>query len=103
MKIAIIRQKFVLYGGAEQFADGYIHQLANSGHEVHIFANQWTRSNHKNIHYHEVATLNFSAFFRTLSFSRRVVEKFASNNLISFRVTKKLGHRMFTEQVMAVI
>ena len=75
MKIAIIRQKFVLYGGAEQFADGYIHQLANSGHEVHIFANQWTRSNHKNIHYHKVPTLNLNAFFRTLSFSRRVVKK----------------------------
>ena len=75
MKIAIIRQKFVLYGGAEQFADGYIHQLANSGHEVHIFANQWARSNHKNIHYHKVPTLNLNAFFRTLSFSRRVVKK----------------------------
>jgi len=72
MKIAIIRQKFVLYGGAEQFADGYIHQLANSGHEVHIFANQWIRSNHKNIHYHKVASLNLNAFFRTLSFSKRV-------------------------------
>ena len=75
MKIAIIRQKFVLYGGAEQFADGYIHQLANSGHEVHIFANQWIRSNHKNIHYHKVASLNLNAFFRTLSFSRGVVKK----------------------------
>ena len=75
MKIAIIRQKFVLYGGAEQFADGYIHQLANSGHEVHIFANQWTRSHHKNIHYHKVETLNLNSFFRTLSFSRRVVNK----------------------------
>ena len=48
MKIAIIRQKFVLYGGAEQFADSYIHQLAESGHEIHIFANQWIPSHHKN-------------------------------------------------------
>ena len=52
MKIAIIRQKFVLYGGAEQFADGFIHQLAESGHEVHIFANSWTPSHHSNINHH---------------------------------------------------
>jgi len=75
MKIAIIRKKFVLYGGAEQFADGYIHQLAESGHEVHIFANQWIPSHHKNIQHHFVATLNFNAFFRTLSFSRNVAKK----------------------------
>jgi len=75
MKIAIIRQKFVLYGGAEQFVDGYIHQLAESGHEVHIFANQWTPSHHKNIHHHFVATLNLNAFFRTFSFSRNVAKK----------------------------
>ena len=49
MKIAIIRQKFVLYGGAEQFADGFIHQLAESGHEVHIFSNSWIPSHHSNI------------------------------------------------------
>tara|TARA_B100000686_G_scaffold250008_1_gene260106 strand:- start:609 stop:1739 length:1131 start_codon:yes stop_codon:yes gene_type:complete len=75
MKIAIIRQKFVLYGGAEQFADGYIHELAKSGHEVHIFANHWTPSNQQNIFFHQVPTLNLNAFFRTLSFSRAVANK----------------------------
>jgi UDP-glucose:(heptosyl)LPS alpha-1,3-glucosyltransferase len=75
MKIAIIRQKFVLYGGAEQFADGFIHQLAESGHEVHIFANRWTPSHHNNIHHHFVATLHFNSFVRTLSFARSVAQK----------------------------
>ena len=75
MKIAIIRQKFVLYGGAEQFADGFIHQLAESGHQVHIFANRWTPSQHSNIHHHFVATLHFNAFVRTLSFARSVAQK----------------------------
>ena len=75
MKIAIIRQKFVLYGGAEQFADGFIHQLAESGHQVHIFANRWTPSHHSNIHHHFVATLHFNAFIRTLSFARSVAKK----------------------------
>ena len=75
MKIAIIRQKFVLYGGAEQFADSFIHQLAESGHEVHIFANSWAPSHHSNIHHHFVATLHFNAFVRTLSFARSVAKK----------------------------
>ena len=75
MKIAIIRQKFVLYGGAEQFVDGFIHQLAESGHQVHIFANRWTPSHHSNIHHHFVATLDFNAFIRTLSFARSVAKK----------------------------
>ena len=75
MKIAIIRQKFVLYGGAEQFADGFIHQLAESGHEVHIFANSWTPSHHSNINHHFVGILGLNAFFRTLSFSIQVSKK----------------------------
>jgi hypothetical protein len=29
MKIAVIRQKFVNYGGAEQFVSGYAKHLAN--------------------------------------------------------------------------
>jgi UDP-glucose:(heptosyl)LPS alpha-1,3-glucosyltransferase len=75
MKIAIIRQKFVLYGGAEQFANGFIHQVAESGHEVHIFANSWTPSHHNNIHHHNIENLNLNAFFRTLSFARLVAKK----------------------------
>ena len=80
MKIAIIRQKFVLYGGAEQFADGFIHQLAQSGHEVHIFSNSWTPSHNSNIIHHFVGTLGLNAFFRTLSFSIKVSKKIREQN-----------------------
>jgi UDP-glucose:(heptosyl)LPS alpha-1,3-glucosyltransferase len=69
MRIAIIRQKFVLYGGAEQFVQGYIHQLAEAGHDIHIFANQWTPSDHPNIHIHHVPSIKLNAFIRTLSFA----------------------------------
>ena len=63
MKIAVIRQKFVNYGGAEQFVSGYTNQLANMGHEVHIFANQWTSSNHPNINIHSVRAIKKNSFF----------------------------------------
>jgi UDP-glucose:(heptosyl)LPS alpha-1,3-glucosyltransferase len=69
MKIAIIRQKFVLYGGAEQFVQGYIQQLAEAGHDIHIFANQWTSSEHPNIHLHHVPAFKLNAFIRTMSFA----------------------------------
>ena len=70
MKIAIIRQKFVLYGGAEQFVQGYVHQLAEAGHDIHIFATQWSPSNHPNIHLHHVPSYKLNSFIRTLSFAR---------------------------------
>ena len=82
MKIAIIRQKFVLYGGAEQFADGFIHQLAQSGHKVHVFSNSWTPSHHSNIIHHFVGILGLNAFLRTLSFS---VQGFQKNQRTTFR------------------
>ena len=69
MKIAIIRQKFVNYGGAEQFVSGYVKQLSNMGHEVHIFANQWTSSNHPNIKIHSVRAIKRNSFLRVLSFA----------------------------------
>ena len=69
MKIAVVRQKFVNYGGAEQFVSGYANQLANMGHEVHIFANQWTSSNHPNINIHSVRAIKRNSFLRNLSFA----------------------------------
>ena len=69
MKIAVIRQKYVNYGGAEQFVSEYTTHLANAGHNIHIFANQWTPSNHPNIRVHPVRVIKLNSFFRTLSFA----------------------------------
>ena len=69
MKIAIVRQKYVNYGGAEQFVSEYTTHLANAGHNIHIFANQWKPSNHPNIRMHAVRTIELSSFLRTLSFA----------------------------------
>ena len=69
MKIAIIRQKYVNYGGAEQFVSEYTKHLANAGHDIHIFANQWTPSNHPNIRIHPVRAIKRNSFLRALSFA----------------------------------
>ena len=69
MKIAIIRQKFVNYGGAEQFISSYTTHIADMGHEIHIFANQWEPSNHPNIIIHPVRALKKNSFLRSISFA----------------------------------
>ena len=69
MKIAVVRQKYVNYGGAEQFVSEYTTHLANAGHNIHIFANQWMPSDHPNIHVHPVRAIRLNSFLRTLSFA----------------------------------
>ena len=96
MKIAIIRQKFVLYGGAEQFANGFIHQLAESGHEVHIFSNSWTPSHHSNINHHFVGVLGLNAFFRTLTFAIKVSKKIREQHFDIIQSHEKTwGHDIY--------
>lgn len=68
MKIAIIRQKYVNYGGAESFVQQYTEWLAEHGHEIHIFAHRWTPSAKENIHLRPVPVLTFNSLLRTLSF-----------------------------------
>jgi UDP-glucose:(heptosyl)LPS alpha-1,3-glucosyltransferase len=69
MKVAVIRYKYVNYGGAEGFVDQYTHQLAKAGHEVHIFAHQWGTGDHPHLHVHRVPAWTFNSWVRSLSFS----------------------------------
>ena len=69
MKIAVIRQKYVNYGGAEGFVDQFTNQLAKENQEVHIFAHQWRTKDHPHIQVHPVAAWTFNSFLRSLSFA----------------------------------
>lgn len=69
MKIAVIRQKYVNYGGAEGFSAEHTLQLAKAGHEVHIFASSWTSPDLPNIHFHKVPTIRLNSYLRYLSFA----------------------------------
>ncbi len=69
MKVAVIRYKYVNYGGAEGFVDQYTNQLAGAGHEVHIFAHQWEAGDHPKLIVHPVPAWTFNSFLRSLSFS----------------------------------
>jgi UDP-glucose:(heptosyl)LPS alpha-1,3-glucosyltransferase len=69
VKIAIIRQKYVNYGGAENFSAECALQLAKAGHEVHIFANRWTSPELPNIYFHKVPAVRIGSLLRYLSFA----------------------------------
>ena len=66
MKIAVIRQKYVNYGGAEKLSVEFARLMAEAGHEIHIFANQWSPSPHPNIHFHKVPVIKLNSFLRFL-------------------------------------
>jgi UDP-glucose:(heptosyl)LPS alpha-1,3-glucosyltransferase len=69
MKVAVVRYKYVNYGGAEGFVDQYTNQLAKVGHEVHIFAHQWEKVGHPHLQVHPVPAWTFNSLVRSLSFS----------------------------------
>jgi len=93
MKIAVIRQKFVNYGGAEQFVSGYTTHLANIGHEIHIFANQWTPSNHPNIKIHSVRAIKRNSFLRVLSFAWFALQSIRSESFDIVQSHERIWHQ----------
>jgi UDP-glucose:(heptosyl)LPS alpha-1,3-glucosyltransferase len=70
MRIALIRKKYIYYGGSEGFSQTLIRKLAQEGHEVHIFAIMWDAFEPlNNIHFHKVPAITFNSFFRDLTFT----------------------------------
>lgn len=70
MKIALLRKKYTFHGGAERFLQSLVMHLAQSGHEVHLYAALWEAGEqHPNITFHRVPTIRFNSFLRDLSFA----------------------------------
>jgi len=70
MRIAIVRKKYTFHGGAEGFSQNFIRQLADTGHEVHLYAMKWEGSSlTRNLFFHKVPAVAFNSFLRDLSFS----------------------------------
>ncbi len=70
MKIAIIRKKYTFHGGAEGFSQNLLRNLADAGHEVHIYSIRWEDlAPSKNIFFHKVPAILFSSFLRDITFA----------------------------------
>ncbi|HUU50462.1 MAG TPA: glycosyltransferase family 4 protein [Nitrospinota bacterium] len=69
MKVAFIRKKYSDFGGAELYIRRLAERLAESGNEVHLFANSWKiKSEAKGIIFHKIPILKGLSLFSLLSF-----------------------------------
>lgn len=77
MKIALVRQSYHKYGGAERYVSYLAEGLLKRGHEVHVFAREWDPRTPEGIIFHKVSTLKGPSFLKALSFAynvRRLLE-----------------------------
>lgn len=69
MKIAFIRKTYRFHGGAEQHLTQLMIDLQKAGHEVHLFAHQWTGERLAGIIFHPVPMIGGLSFLKVLSFA----------------------------------
>lgn len=69
MKIALVRQSYHKYGGAERYVSYLTEGLLKRGHEVHVFARKWDPHVPEGIIFHRVPTLKGPSFLKALSFA----------------------------------
>ncbi|MBI5212283.1 MAG: glycosyltransferase family 4 protein [Nitrospirae bacterium] len=67
LRLAFIKKKFSIHGGAERYLQTLIGQIKEAGHEIHIFADTWTEED--GIIFHKVDILPFSSFLSNLTFN----------------------------------
>ena len=82
MKIALIRKYYTDFGGAERYTAALSKHLLKSGHEVHVFANEWKIGKKEaasgQIVFHRVPMLKGLSVLEVLSFalnSRRMLKR----------------------------
>lgn len=70
MKLAFIKKRFSIHGGAERYLQTLIQHLKNAGHEIHIFSHQW--SEEEGVIFHKVNILPFTSFLSAITFNENV-------------------------------
>jgi UDP-glucose:(heptosyl)LPS alpha-1,3-glucosyltransferase len=81
VKIALIRKDYFLSrGGGERYAVNLSEGLAKLGHEVHVFANTWSKPPDHGISIHKVPTLTISSSLKNLSFAYNCRKLLAREN-----------------------
>ena len=70
MKIALIRQKYTPFGGAERYMARLVTGLADAGHQVHILAAQWDTDRSQAVTFHRVPIIKKPGWLKAWTFSR---------------------------------
>jgi UDP-glucose:(heptosyl)LPS alpha-1,3-glucosyltransferase len=89
MRLAFVKKRFSLYGGAEQYLRTMLGALKKEGHDLHIFANRWT--DEAGLAFHKVGIMPLTSFLSVLSFSRNAaasLKKERFDCIVSFERTE---------------
>lgn len=70
MRIAFIKKKFSVHGGAERYLETLIAAFNKTGHKTHIFANKWTDA--QDVVFHKVPVIPLNSYLSITSFNRNV-------------------------------
>jgi len=70
LKIALIRQKYTPFGGAERYMARFVDGLMADGHEVHVFASKWDGEHDSSLQFHKVSCAKMFSWLQALSFAR---------------------------------
>ncbi|MBW2637908.1 MAG: glycosyltransferase, partial [Deltaproteobacteria bacterium] len=98
MKVALVRQRYTDFGGAERYTSALAEHLIDSGHEVHVFAHEWKGKKDSGkgggIVFHRVPMLKGLSVLEVLSFavnSRRMLKRERFDIIQSFERTLYQG------------
>ncbi len=77
MKIALIRRRYSLHGGAERYVMNLSRHLVQQGHEVHIFSHSWPDG--QGLQVHPLPLITGWGVWKLLSFNLAVERLFRKN------------------------
>ena len=89
MRLAFIKKRFLLHGGAEQYLKTLLGELRKEGHDIHVFANRWT--DEAGFTFHKVGILPVTSFLSVFSFNKNAAKALRRNRfdcIISFERTE---------------
>jgi len=94
MKVALVRQQYTDFGGAERYTSAVAEHLIDSGQEVHVFAHEWKgkrdRAQGGGIVFHRVPMLKGLSVLEVVSFAlnaRRMLKRERFDIIQSFERT----------------
>jgi UDP-glucose:(heptosyl)LPS alpha-1,3-glucosyltransferase len=77
VRLAFIKKRFSLYGGAERYLKTLIEYLKKAGYEIHIFANKW--SEEENVIFHKINIVPLGSFLSIVTFHQNVRKTISRN------------------------